>query len=129
MKARISTLLLLTAAIAVSLVATGTLDIEVGWSGGEAHALDLFGRSDSESDSSEPGDGALMWQEGSGYPPIVPTGVPASFADLAEHVSPGVVNISVEKTQTMPDPQDFFFFGRRSPHPGARRPVPARATS
>ncbi len=127
MKVSISTLLLLTAATAVSLVATGTLDIQVGWNGGEAHALDLFGRSDSASDSTEkePGDGAPMWQEGSGNPPIIPTGIPASFADLAEHVSPGVVNISVEKTQIVPSPQDFFFFGRRSPHPSRERTVPS----
>ena len=96
MKMRIPNLLLLATAIAVSLVATGALDIEVGWTGGEAHALDLFGKSDSESDakSDDPSELEAFWQQGSGRAPMVPIGVPASFADLAEQVSPGVVNIS-----------------------------------
>ncbi|MFP8879383.1 MAG: Do family serine endopeptidase [Myxococcota bacterium] len=125
MKVRIPTLLLLTTAIAVSLVATGALDLEVGWSGGEAHALDLFGKSDSKSDTDSEQESGGFWQDGSGNQPMVPIGVPTSFADLAEHVSPGVVNISVEKVQTLPSPQEFFFFGRRSPHSGRERTVPS----
>jgi serine protease Do len=121
MNARISTLLLLSATIAVSLVAPGGLDVEIGWRGGEAYALDLFGKSE-ESSSDE--DAGPFWQQGSGNAPLVPIGVPSSFADLAEKVSPGVVNISVEKIQTGPNPQDFFF-GRRSPHSGPGRTVPS----
>ncbi len=127
MKMRIPTLLLFTTAIAVSLVAAGALDIQIGWRGGEAHALDLFGKSDKSSDAQSEEDatkGSPFWQQGSGNAPMVPRGVPASFADLAEQVSPGVVNIAVEKIQTGPSPQDFFF-GRRSPHAGPEQTVPS----
>jgi len=120
MKLRVPTLLLL--AIAVSLFATGSLEIR--WNGGDAHALDLFGKSDSDTPN-ETEDGSGLWQNGSGNPPIVPQGVPASFADLAEKVSPGVVNISVEKIQTAPSPQEFFFFGGRNPHGGSEHRVPS----
>ena len=63
MKMRIPTFLLLTAAIAVSLVATGALDIETGWTGGEAHALDLFGKSDAQSDQSDDPEGLKIREE------------------------------------------------------------------
>ncbi len=127
MKLPIPNLLLLTAVIAVSLVAAGALDVQVRWSGGDAHAIDLFGKSDTPAESGdEPSsNGSGLWQNGSGNPPIVPIGVPASFADLAEKVSPGVVNISVEKIQSGPSPQDFFFFGGRSPHGNQDRTVPS----
>ena len=89
MKLRIPTLWWLAAATAVSLVATGALDIEVGWRNGEAHALDLFGSSSDEKDKKSDKAGAQFWQQGSGKPPMVPIGVPASFAALGKS-SPGL---------------------------------------
>ena len=90
------------------LVATGTLDVQVRWRQNEAHALDLFG-SDDEEESGE------FWKEGSGQAPIVPQGVPASFADLAERVSKAVVNIQTSRTVTgagVPRGLENFFFGQ-----------------
>src|SRR5262249_36094314 len=72
-----------------------------------AHALDLFGKKDAAStQKSEPGE--VFWQQGSGKQPAVPQGVPNTFADLAEASSPGVVNISAEKTVTGHPLEEFF---------------------
>ena len=92
----------------VALVVSGTLDIRVDWRGGEARALDLFGSNDPDE-----GDEAF-WVDGSNQPAIEPRGVPSSFADLAERVSPVVVNIRTERTVTgsgMPQGLEEFFFG------------------
>lgn len=50
-----------------------------------------------------------IWQEGGGSPPIAPQGVPGSFADLAERVSPAVVSIHTEMSRAP--------LGRRRMHP------------
>ncbi len=84
-------------------VATGVLDVELSWRDSDARALDLFGSGDEK-----PADDAPFWSEGSGQPPIVPQGVPNSFADLAEGASKGVVNISTEKTVVGHSVEDFF---------------------
>jgi serine protease Do len=89
------------------LIATGALDVQVHWRQNEAHALDLFG-SDDEEESNQ------FWEEGSGQAPIIPQGVPASFADLAQRASKAVVNIQTSKTVTgapMPRGLEEFFFG------------------
>jgi serine protease Do len=99
----------------------------VSWRGNAAHAIDLFGDDDDEKEkrvaTAEP-----FWNEGSGAEPIIPRGVPAGFADLAERVSPGVVNIQTSKTiqgAQMPRSFEEFFFGGpfgQQPHP---RKVPS----
>jgi len=66
-----------------------------------------------------------FWQTDSGIEPIVPIGVPTTFADLAELVSPAVVNIRTSQTVTGMHglPPEFeenfgfpFNFGRGQPH-------------
>ncbi len=59
-----------------------------------AHSLDLFG---DDGDEDTPPEG-VFWKEKSDAPPIQPIGVPNSFADLAEQVSPAVVNIRTSST-------------------------------
>ena len=108
------------------IVAAGFLDIDFRWQNNEARAIDLFGSGDDESSSPE-----AFWKEKSGIAPIVPIGVPSTFADLAERVSPGVVNIATSRTvtQNIPRSLEDFFFGSpfhqspRSPHPFRERKV------
>jgi hypothetical protein len=79
---------ILVGAVALALVASGALEVSVRWLPNDAYALDLFGKSDAKS-ASEPADApSEFWQRGSGKAPIVPSGVPNSFADLAEASSP-----------------------------------------
>ena len=105
---RLGSFILLASLALVALVVSGALDIRVDWRKGEAQALDLFGSSDEDK-----GDEAF-WADGSNLPAAEPRGVPNSFADLAERVSPGVVNIRTERTVTgtgMPQGLEEFFFG------------------
>jgi serine protease Do len=87
------------AGVIALLVAAGALEIRVR--DDRASAIDLFGGKDDEPGSVESGPGGAFWEEQSGdVEPIVPRGVPASFADLAERVSPSVVNIQTSRTVT-----------------------------
>ena len=80
-------------------------DIDVRFQDKSANAFELFGDSEAEHPT-------RFWQEGSDQPPIVPVGVPASFADLAERVSPGVVNISTEQIiEGQRHPFEQYFHG------------------
>jgi serine protease Do len=121
---RIATLVLLGSCTLLLLMASGALDVRVIWRGPDAHAIDLFGGSDDEPAAGEP-----FWAEGSGAEPIAPRGVPSSFADLAERVSPGVVNIQTSKTVRggrMPRSFEEFFFGTPfGEHPPMERKVPS----
>ncbi len=103
------------------LVAGGFLDVQIGW-GGSAQAIELFGGSDGDEEKA-------FWQDGSGQEPIVPRGVPSSFADLAERVSRGVVNIQTSRTVRgtgMPRSfEEFFFGGPLERRGGAEREVPS----
>lgn len=74
---------------------------------GIAHA-EWFGSSKDASADEAVADESI-WQEGSGSPPIAPQGVPGSFADLAERVSPAVVSIHTEIPRSP--------LGRRRMHP------------
>jgi serine protease Do len=109
MKSFARVLFLLCAAVA-ALAATGALDIDVHWRDNVAEAIDLFG--DQEEAGSPPAAPAAegFWKDGSGTPAVVPVGVPNTFADLSERVSPGVVNISTKKTITAHSLEDFFPF-------------------
>jgi serine protease Do len=118
----------LAAIVVVALVVTGHLDVHIAWNDGVANAIDLFGK-DKEipAVSAEP-----FWEEGSDQNPVAPSGVPNTFADLAEKVSAGVVNISTERMIVGRSIHEFFpapFFG--DPFGGApqsRRPVSALGT-
>jgi len=108
--ARIGSILLYTAIAVILLTGAGVLDIRVDWRDNVAQAIDLFGTKKDEKPAvpAEP-----FWREnGLQAEPVVPSGVPSSFADLAEQSSPGVVNIQTSKTvrgQAFPRMEDFFF--------------------
>jgi serine protease Do len=92
------------AVLVAILIASGHLDVQITWRDGVAQAIDLFGKDDADSDiAAEP-----FWKECPGVEPIAPAGVPNTFADLAEQVAPGVVNISTEKTVTGHPLEEFF---------------------
>jgi serine protease Do len=99
------------AIVVAALLASGALHVSVSWQGNGAHALDLFGKSKSEKSEAAPetaDPGEPFWQQGSGKAPVVPKGVPNTFADLAESSSPGVVNISAEKTFSGHSLEEWF---------------------
>ncbi len=92
--------------VAAALFASGALKVDFRWLDNDAHALDLFG---GKSETGQKGAGSEpFWQQGSGKAPVVPHGVPSTFADLAEASSPGVVNISAEKTLTGHPLEEWF---------------------
>jgi S1-C subfamily serine protease len=97
MQRRLGTLILGALAGAAFLVAGGFVDALFGWQDNAAHAIDFFG---SDEEAEQQSEAKPFWREGSGREPIVPVGVPASFADLAEQVSKGVVNIQTKRTVT-----------------------------
>ena len=80
---------------AIAWFASSHIDAELRFdpNGGQARALDLFGSDEKKSDAKAETSGELEWRQGSDAEPIIPVGVPSSFADLAEKVSPAVVNI------------------------------------
>jgi serine protease Do len=125
-------LVVLGAALA-ALLATGALDVQVRWRDNVARAIDLFGKGSAKKggpDTAAPGD--IFWKDGAGGQPATPVGVPSTFADLAEHVSPGVVNISTKKTVVAHSLEDFFPFPFQEPFgtsPGERKQqVPSLGT-
>ena len=65
-------------------------------------AFDLFGSQDD--DAAEAGatgervEHAVFWRSDSGIPEAQPSGIPTSFADLAERVAPAVVSIQTTGT-------------------------------
>ena len=112
MKARrFSTLVLLASIAGVLALVSSVLDVRIDWRWGdnEARAIDLFGEEDGAGAEQAP----PFWSEeaaaNQGAAPRIP-----SFADLAERVSPGVVNIQTSKTvigAAMPRSFEEFFFG------------------
>ena len=95
--------------LAAVLVASGAVNVQVSWLDNGAHALDLFGKEEGGTSGSESSEAAApFWQQGSGKAPIVPAGVPNTFADLAEASSAGVVNISAEKTMAAHPLEEWF---------------------
>jgi serine protease Do len=104
---RIGTILLMTAAAALLFLAQGAETV----SAEEPGFFDrLMGREQPAAESaSEPakaetapqsGKGETFWETESQIPELVPMNVPNSFADLAERVSPAVVNIRTTQTVT-----------------------------
>jgi serine protease Do len=96
-------------------------------------AFDLFGGKDEETaDASDAKtdrvEHAVFWRTESGIPEAQPTGIPTSFADLAERVAPAVVSIQTSGTvdlgeQPMLPPgfEEFFGGSPFGPH-GRGRP-------
>ncbi len=123
---RIRKTLLCVAAGAIVLAASGVVDVRIGWHDNQAGAIDLFG---SDKDKTERSRKGVFWLEGGGTEPIVPLGVPAGFADLAERVSESVVNIQTSKTVDGSPrlPRQFEFFG--NPFSGERRGTPRKIPS
>src|SRR5262245_47852992 len=99
---------LLVAVVAVALVVGGALKVDVSWLGNDAYALDLFGKKKDDANQIAAAPEEPFWQQGSGKSPAVPRGIPNTFADLAEASSPGVVNISAEKTFTGHPLEEWF---------------------
>jgi serine protease Do len=108
---------LLVAAVAL-LVASGALDVRMVWRGNQALAVDWFG-SEKQGDAATP-EAAPFWETlDSPAEATAPHGAPQSFADLAERVSRGVVNIQTSKTvvgQDFPRVFEEFFFGGPQEH-------------
>ncbi|MGH7286881.1 MAG: DegQ family serine endoprotease [Myxococcota bacterium] len=92
------------------LIASGVVDVRVNVRDRVAGAIDLFG--EKEQPPAAPGE--PFWKEGGGSRPApAPEGAPGSFADLAERVSPAVVNIQTSKKiatgeQPAPNPLEEF---------------------
>jgi serine protease Do len=124
---RISTAFLCATIIGFLFASFGGLDIQVSWRGNDAQAIDFFGKDEKDNAADE----EPFWRENGASELIVPNGVPGSFADLAERVSPGVVNIATSRTVVQNAPhslEDFFFgmpFGANPHFDGAPRKVPS----
>jgi serine protease Do len=118
-------------ALALALLLSGALDVELRWRGNVAEAIDLFGSkkegSSGGSSTAAPG-GEPFWHESDERAPAVQPPSFPSFADLAEKVSAAVVNIRTKRTvsgpggitRVPPGLEPFFgenpfeeFFGRR----------------
>ncbi len=94
---RFATILLILTGAVILLVASGAIEFHFDWDSNAAQAIDLFGKGDSQ-EAAEEIPTEPFWREDSGREPISPRGVPSGFADLAERVSPAVVNIQTSKT-------------------------------
>jgi serine protease Do len=95
-------------ALAAALVLSGALDVDVRFGGNAARAIDLFGRgreAPKEETPEAPSGGPAFWTESRGGEPLAEIPPSASFAKLAEKVSPAVVNIRTKKTVTGPGGQ------------------------
>jgi serine protease Do len=113
------------------LVASGVVDVRVSVRDQVAGAIDLFGDKDKEQAPAAPGE--PFWTEGGGERPAEPpAGAPGSFADLAEHVSPAIVNIQTKKTLAVGGGrhplEELFPPGFRFEVPGQRREMPSLGT-
>ena len=110
------------AALVAFLIASGVVDVRVSLRDNAAQALDWFGGKGDSTPQQAKAQAAPFWQEGrSDASADEPAGGPPSFADLAQHVSPAVVNIRTKRTikpgeARMHNPLEEFFgpgFGQR----------------
>jgi serine protease Do len=103
---RILTGLVAVAAVALVLFLSGALDVELRWRRGTAQAIDLFGGSEEKKpEQTPPAAGDVFWHESTDPKALAESPKPGTFADLAEAVSPAVVNIRTQKTVTGPGGQ------------------------
>jgi hypothetical protein len=113
--------LLLACALAAALAA-GSLTAQADW-------RDVFSSEDEQAAGSGGDSTDSFWATESEVPELVPPGVPTSFADLAERVSPSVVNIRTSQTVTgfsgvPPQFEELFpfpFHGNGSDQPPRKR--------
>ncbi|MDJ0865822.1 MAG: DegQ family serine endoprotease [Myxococcota bacterium] len=113
---RTSTVLLSSVALAALLVVSGALDVRIQWGDNQARAIDLFGGDDDEEETPPAASGESFWNESEGGAPLAEVPARSSFADLAERVSPSVVNIRTSKKvqqgqgqMRVPPPFEPFF--------------------
>jgi len=103
-------LLLALAAALLLAIASPWLDVRISFRENVANAIGLFGGGEKARGHS--GDGAVFWTEGSPAPPVAPpAGAPASFADLAERISPSIVSVRSSREQQTRAPrtlEEFF---------------------
>ncbi|RIL00104.1 MAG: peptidase [Proteobacteria bacterium] len=104
------------AAVVLAVAVSRGLDVRVSWRDNDARAIDLFGR-DEEKPAAEV---KPFWNESNGDEPLAEIPNRASFADLAERVSPSVVSIRTSKTvqggrMQVPPGLEPFFNGPGSP--------------
>jgi serine protease Do len=123
MKSFARVLVVLGAAL-TALVVTGAVDVDVRWRNGVATAIDLFGSDETPKDVAASDATDAFWTDGAAGQPITPVGVPNTFADLAERVSPGVVNISTKKTVVAHSLEDFLPFPFQDPFGGGGPGMP-----
>jgi serine protease Do len=127
MTRRFGSALAVAAVAAAAFVVSGRLQVDLRWRDGAAHAIDLFGSKEAAQPEGATKPADRFWKDGSGAQPIVPQGVPGSFADLAEQASPGVVNIQTSKKirgAAVPRFEDFFY-GIPLPEGMQEREVPS----
>ncbi len=84
------------AAVAL-ILASGVVDVRVSIRDSVARAVDALGGPRSGNETPNLASPAL-WKEGSNPATAPPGGAPGSFADLAQSVSPAVVNIQTQRT-------------------------------
>ncbi len=126
---RIATAFLCITTIGILVASFGGFDIQLSWRGNDAQAIDFF----SKDPKGNAADAEPFWHENGAAEPILPNSVPASFADLAERVSPGVVNIATSRTVVHNTPrtlEEFFFYGMpfgggHPQRPGIPRKIPS----
>jgi serine protease Do len=122
---KLGILLLLGAGVVALLVQTGLLRVQVQVGRNVAEAIDLFGEKEAEAGGppAEP-----FWTESGTREPSAPSPGAPNFADLAERVSPGVVNIQTSKTVSaprIPNPFEEFFGGSPFEMPEGEFKVPS----
>jgi len=139
-RGRLATVVLLTSVVAIALVASGVLDVRIQIGSRDAEAIDLFGSGEKEQQEEKAEAAEPFWKESSGGVEVAPPpGVPASFADLAERVSPAIVNIQTSTTiggssghRPRHPLEEFFgeeFFGAPFPKfPRPERTLPSLGT-
>jgi serine protease Do len=105
-------------AVAVALLLSGALDVELRWRSNTAEAIDLFGSGEKEEAAPEAAAGEPFWHESKDAKPLAEVPPAGSFADLAQRVSPAVDNIRTQKTvggpgaeQRVPPGLEPFFGG------------------
>jgi len=127
MRRRLGSALSAAAVATAALLVSDRLEVDLRWRDGAAHAIDLFGTKDAEQPAAAAKPADTFWKDGSGVAPMVPQGVPGSFAELAEQSSPGVVNIQTSKKirgAAMPRLEEFFY-GMPMPEGLQEREVPS----
>ncbi len=122
---KLGLLLVLGAGVLALLFATKLVRVRVEVAENVAEAIDLFGSA--EAGKNAPA-GEPFWTESGARETSAPSAGAPNFADLAERVSPGVVNIQTSKTVSaprVPNPFEEFFGGPSFEMPEGEFKVPS----